>query len=118
MFCDISEDDLILKYQTADSLLLPLLSTTANNSILESLACGTPVISTNVGGVIDYVTPSAGWLLPKGDFSSLAELVQHLIRNRNQCTAKRAAARRSSLQYDWRNIAKQYIDLYAHVIET
>lgn len=114
---EISEQDLIKKYQSADALLLPLTDSTANNSILESLACGTPVITTNVGGVLDYMNSTAGWILPKGDFEALLKLVKYLSKNKNKCISKRIAARQLSLQFDWKNVARQYNDLY-HCVKT
>src|SRR6516225_6677681 len=46
----ISETSLIELYRNADAVLIPVTNATANNSVLESLACGTPVISTSIGG--------------------------------------------------------------------
>jgi glycosyltransferase involved in cell wall biosynthesis len=64
---DISEIELIRLYQDSDALFLPLLDGTANNAILEALACGTPVISTRIGGIPDYVDDASGWLLRPRD---------------------------------------------------
>ena len=113
----ISEEDLIVRYQSADALLLPLTASTANNSILESLACGTPVITTNVGGVKDYLTTSAGWILPQGDFTALVDLIQYLCSNKSLCTLKRAAARQQSLKFDWHGVASQYKQLYSRLLD-
>jgi glycosyltransferase involved in cell wall biosynthesis len=38
----ISEQALIRLYQEADALFLPVIDSTANNSVLEAMACGTP----------------------------------------------------------------------------
>ena len=58
----LSEEALVSLYQNADALFLPVISATANNSALESLACGTPVISTDVEGMqIMSMLPRAGF---------------------------------------------------------
>jgi len=109
----VSEHDLISRYQCADALLLPLTASTANNSLLEALACGTPVITTNVGGVRDYMSSTAGWILPQGDFNAFIELIDNLCVNRNECISKRVGARQQSLRFSWQNIADQYKQLYS-----
>ena len=53
--CKISDTALLELYRGADALFLPVTGGTANNAILEALASGTPVISTRIGGITDYV---------------------------------------------------------------
>jgi glycosyltransferase involved in cell wall biosynthesis len=43
-------------YQRSDALFLPLADATANNAILEAIACGTPVIVSDLRGVREYVS--------------------------------------------------------------
>src|SRR5262249_541847 len=78
----ISEASLIGLYRNADAVLVPVTNATANNSILESLACGTPVISTSIGGIPDYLNDRCGWLFAKGDGSSIITLVQTMCADR------------------------------------
>ena len=94
----ISETQLIGLYRNTDVLFLPLTNATANNSILEALACGTPVISTSVGGVPDYVNDESGWLLPVGDVVGHANLIASLHSNRELARNRRQAARIPSAQ--------------------
>jgi glycosyltransferase involved in cell wall biosynthesis len=74
----ISETELVGLYRSADILFLPVINATANNAILKALACGTPVISTLVGGVPDYVNDESGWLLPVGDVVGHVDLIASL----------------------------------------
>jgi len=108
----ISEAELVGLYRSADVLFLPVTNATANNSILEALACGTPVISTLVGGIPDYVNCESGWLLPVGDVSGHVNLIASLAANREVAWGRRAAARTQALKFDWRLIAEQMIELY------
>lgn len=112
----ISEGELIEIYRNSDALLLPLEDATANNSILEAMACGAPVITTDVGGIRDYVGQDAGWLFPKGDVANIVELIKLLCSDRQVATNKRDAARRQALRFDWAQIQSQLATVYETAI--
>jgi glycosyltransferase involved in cell wall biosynthesis len=109
----ISEAELIGLYRSADVLFLPVTNATANNSILEALACGTPVISTRIGGIPDYVNEDSGWLMPVGDVSAHVNLIASLATDRDLARSRRQAARTQALKFDWRRVAEQTIAVYA-----
>ncbi|HEX4085251.1 MAG TPA: glycosyltransferase family 4 protein [Chthoniobacteraceae bacterium] len=112
----ISEEALLGLYRGADALLLPVVEATANNAVLESLACGTPVISTHVGGIPDYVDESCGWMLPPGDSDAMADLISHLCENHHLAAEKREAARARSLDFSWPVIAEAFHRLYSSLL--
>lgn len=103
----VPEDDLIRLYQQADALLLPVEDATANNAVLEALACGTPVITNRVGGMPDYLDEASGWLLGAGDRKALTELVETLCRDRTLALARREAARAKALGFRWEGVVAQ-----------
>jgi glycosyltransferase involved in cell wall biosynthesis len=109
---EISEAELVCLYRSADVLFLPMINATANNAILEALACGTPVISTLVGGIPDYVNEESGWLLPPGDVYAHVNLIASLAGDRELARNRRDAARAQALKFDWRCIAEQMVALY------
>jgi glycosyltransferase involved in cell wall biosynthesis len=114
-YSGISELELIRLYRDADALLVPLVEATANNTILEASACGTPVISTLVGGIPDYVDGTSGWLFPKGEVSPIVELVKCLCANRGFAESLRKGARTKALGFDWHRVAKLMAVLYSAV---
>jgi glycosyltransferase involved in cell wall biosynthesis len=111
----ICETKLIELYRSADALILPVTAATANNAVLEALACGLPVITTDVGGMPDYVSNQAGWLLPKGGVEPMVELVKQLFADRAIARARREAARAQALKFDWLPVGRRLLAIYSAV---
>jgi glycosyltransferase involved in cell wall biosynthesis len=112
LLSSLSEDELIALYRRADALLLPVVSSTANNAVLESIACGTPVISTAIEGIPDYVDAASGWLFPKGEVDGIVRLVESALADPVVFNAMREGARRKSLEFDWKVVASQTQEVY------
>jgi glycosyltransferase involved in cell wall biosynthesis len=112
---EISEPELIELYRGADALFLPVTGATANNAVLEALACGVPVITTDVGGMRDYVTSQCGWLLPKGSVQPMVELIKQLCARRDIASSRRDAARAQASKFDWQRIAERLSVVYSAV---
>ena len=69
----VPHDKTMFWYNAADVYCLPSLWEGCPNVIIESLACGTPVVSTKVGGIPDLVPDEDyGFLVPEGDSHALA----------------------------------------------
>jgi len=77
-------------------------------SILESLACGTPVITINQGGGIEFVINNLNGYLSDGTPSSIAKLIPKIIKN-NQTLSLNAI--KKSRGYDW-NIKTKELSQY------
>jgi glycosyltransferase involved in cell wall biosynthesis len=66
--------------QQADVMCLPTYGDTNPWALLEAMACGTPVISTPVGGIPDMLDRGrAGVLVPYGDPRTLGEAIRALL---------------------------------------
>jgi glycosyltransferase involved in cell wall biosynthesis len=74
-------------------------------SVLEAMACGLCVISTNVGG-IPYILKDDhdALLVPSGDHAAMAKAVQRLLTEEGLAERLSRNARRKVEQYDWSNI--------------
>ena len=67
--------------RTLDAFVLPSFAEGTSKSIIEAMAHGLPIITTNVGGSPDLVTPDAGILIPPADSAALAAAMERLASN-------------------------------------
>jgi N-acetyl-alpha-D-glucosaminyl L-malate synthase BshA len=82
----------------ADLFLLPSEQESFGLAALEALACGVPVVATNVGGLPEVVRHGeTGWLVPVADPSALAAAVLQLLSEEPRRVAMGRAARADAL---------------------
>jgi glycosyltransferase involved in cell wall biosynthesis len=108
----IPEEQLIQLYREADALLMPVLDATATNAALEALACGTPVISTRIGGMEDYVDDTCGWLFEPGEVTRIVELISDLCNEPEVGSSRRSGARNKALGFSWDAVAQRMRVVY------
>jgi glycosyltransferase involved in cell wall biosynthesis len=98
--------DVVICTTRADNLPLVL---------LESLACGTPMLAFDVGGVVDLVRDGmTGFTAPANDVAGLATHLVTLIENSELRRTMAARCRLIAVQeYAAADIAKRYAELYA-----
>jgi colanic acid/amylovoran biosynthesis glycosyltransferase len=64
----------------ADGLVMPSFAEGLPVAIMESMASGVPVISSDVGGISELVEPGrSGWLVPAGSVAALAAAIEDLL---------------------------------------
>lgn len=84
-------------------------------SVLESLACGVPVIGFNWGGTAETIVSGFnGYLVEPGDYDGLVEAYKMAMEHREVLSAH---ARESAKKYDWRPIIARYAALYQKILE-
>jgi glycosyltransferase involved in cell wall biosynthesis len=66
-------------FRAADVTVLPSLSEGVPNVLLESIACGTPFVASDVGGVAEIADPRADRLTPAGDADALAAAIGEVL---------------------------------------
>jgi teichuronic acid biosynthesis glycosyltransferase TuaC len=72
-------DELADWYRAADLTVLPSRSEGLPNVLRESLACGTPFVATNVGGISEIAVSGSSVLVPAEDRSSLADAIEKAL---------------------------------------
>jgi len=83
------------------------------NVVLESLACGTPVVATRVGAVPDLVTPGEnGIIVPPRDASALGDAMREAL----HASWSREAIRASVQGNTWSEVAEQVLAVFRGVL--
>jgi glycosyltransferase involved in cell wall biosynthesis len=108
----LTDEGLRALYRQSDLLLLTLRDSTANNGLLEGMACGLPVIVTDVGGVRDYAKKNFADFVRPHDGSSIIDIIRGHLADRGKLVDRGAAARAHvESNLSWRKIAGEYIAL-------
>jgi glycosyltransferase involved in cell wall biosynthesis len=111
----ITEDErLSVVYSAADLFLLPSLEDNFPNTALEALACGLPVVGSNVGGIPEIVREAqTGVLFERGNAEALAHAIKSILPEHEQLRRMSANCRDTVLkEYTLEIQAQRYLDLY------
>jgi glycosyltransferase involved in cell wall biosynthesis len=99
----ISAGDIFLNTTTIDN---------APVSVLEAMACGSCIVSTNAGGIPQLVRDGRTALLVKpGDAEGMAAAVARILKDRELAATLSAQAHADSAAFDWSRIVPQWHQL-------
>ena len=115
IFTGIGDTKLRNLYRRSLCLFLPFKDVTACNSILESLACGTPIITNKIGDNIDYLDEKCA-IFAK-DKNSFIDSIKYIIKNKDSEDYKdmRQEARNKALNFDWNLISQKIEKFYKEI---
>lgn len=117
----LSQDRLLsMVYSAADLFVIPSLQDNQPSTVLESLACGTPVVGFAAGGIVEMVRPGqTGALAPVGDVAGLHAAMVELLANDEHRRRLGENCRRIALEEYAQEIqARRYAELYATICAT
>lgn len=104
-------------YRDTDIVLNPTLADNMPNSVLEALASGVPVISTDVGGIPFLVQHErTALLVPVQNPAAMAAAVFSLLENPALVAQLRKAGVESVSQYTWSHVRQRLLAVYAEVL--
>jgi D-inositol-3-phosphate glycosyltransferase len=111
-------DELAAYYNAADIFVSTPWYEPFGITPLEAMACGTPVLGANVGGIKFTVRDAeTGYLVPPNDPVALAERAAHLFRNpKLLAVLGRQAIRRVNDLFTWERVAEAMTAIYEEVL--
>lgn len=115
---NVDEDLLPSLYSAADVMVVPSLQENLSNAIMESLACGTPVIAFAIGGNGDLIDHKLnGYLAEPFISADLAEGISWVLDSAHPEMLAQNAREKVLRCFDSKVVAQQYIELYQSVIK-
>jgi phosphatidylinositol alpha-1,6-mannosyltransferase len=105
-------------YRTANVFALSSDFDNSPNVVLEAMACGLPVVSTDVGGLRDYIEPGPnGLLVPKGSRAELTAALQAMLDDPRRAAEIGRHNRAVALaKFSWPASASRMLAVYERVI--
>jgi D-inositol-3-phosphate glycosyltransferase len=112
-----SQDTLPYYYSAAEAVVMPSYYESFGMVALEAMACGTPVVASQVGGLAFLVQDGVnGFTVPFGDPQALADRLAVLLSDpdlRQQISEQAAAI---AQQYGWEMIAARLLEVYRDLL--
>ena len=114
-----SKEKTIALIRGSKLLIQPSLAEGISATLLEAMACKTPVIVTNVGGNVELFENNINGILiePKNSEVLLKKIIS-LVNDQTKLELISKSAFQKVQEYDWSNIGKKYLNLYEKLLQT
>ncbi len=111
------QDTLPYYYSAAEVLVMPSHYESFGMVALEAMACGTPVIASDVGGLGFLVQDGeTGYTVPDGEPDKLCEKFSLLLGDHELRQKMGQRAEEVAQSYDWEKIATKIVDVYEGLV--
>ncbi|GIK65902.1 MAG: glycosyl transferase family 1 [Chloroflexota bacterium] len=112
------QDALPYYYNAAEVLIMPSDYESFGMVALEAMACGTPVIASQVGGLAFLVRDGeTGYLVPVREPAVLAEAIRKIVTHPERRAKMSEAATEVAEQYSWGRIVDQLLVVFSELLE-
>jgi glycosyltransferase involved in cell wall biosynthesis len=113
------DEDLAALYSAADVFVAPSLQDNLPNTVMEALACGTPCVAFDIGGMPDMIEHRKnGFLATPHDDESLASGIAWVLEDLPRWQQLSQQARATAMErYDQIAVAEQHKQLYSDILE-
>jgi glycosyltransferase involved in cell wall biosynthesis len=111
----IGDDEVLAQaYSAADVLAVPTVADALTQTAIESIACGTPCVAFDRGGVTDVVTEETGYQARFGDVDDLARGLTSVLEDSQRFAERCRAIAEEEFTVDLQ--VRRYVELYEQVL--
>ena len=108
---------LVTLYSAVDVMIVPSLQENLSNAIMESLSCGTPIVSFDIGGNSDMIEHKLnGYLAKPFESKDLAHGIEWVLNNPNYDELCVNAREKVLKEFDSVVVARKYVELYEEML--
>jgi phosphatidylinositol alpha-mannosyltransferase len=103
-------------YRTADIYCAPISTASFGMTLLEAMACGTPIVATENDGYRDLLGPDEGVLVPHGDPQRFANAILLLLADAGLRERMGQAGLAKAARYAWPTITAEVVSFYEEIL--
>ena len=111
---NVAHDQLIAIYRNNDVFVLPSLNEGMSNTVLEAMACGLPLILTDVGGSFELVNGN-GFIVPTRNSEAIKAKITEFLKDRNLINTMGITSRQLAENMSWSKVAQDYFETFKRV---
>ncbi|OGV35325.1 MAG: hypothetical protein A2020_06285 [Lentisphaerae bacterium GWF2_45_14] len=119
-FFSLPSQGLVDLYCAANIFVLPTLIETFGMVLVEAMAAGLPIVTTEAPGVTDVISNGVNGLkVPVGDTEAMAEAIANIFNDRElRSTLSSTALKEAENKYDWKSVTARYLEFYEDVLSS
>ena len=111
------ESKIVALYNAVDMFITSSLEENLPNTIMESMACGTPCVGFEIGGIPEMIDHKInGYVASYKDASDLANGIRWVLEHEDQQALSDACVKKVQENYTEEVVAKQYMALYKRLL--
>jgi len=104
-------------YSAADLFVAPSIQENLSNMVMEAMACGTPSVAFDIGGMPDLIEHKYnGYLARPYEVDDLADGIAWGLSDGERLSAMSQRCREKVSEYAIQSVSQRYLDLYRNVI--
>lgn len=104
-------------YRAADVYVTPSLEENLPNTIMEAMACGTPCVGFDIGGIPEMIDAANGYVAQYKDAADMAHGIANVLDDDNYPSKSKAAREKVITEYGEKAVASRYISLYRSLLD-
>ena len=106
----LEKQQLIHFYQESSIFCMSSYNEGMSNAMLEAIACGLPIVTTNIGGAVELVKGN-GIIVPCGDSNAIQEALETLLENPERIALCQKQSLQIASEFSWEIVTSGFIDL-------
>jgi glycosyltransferase involved in cell wall biosynthesis len=111
---NIRHDKMASVYKDYDIFVLPSLNEGMSNAVLEAMACGLPLILTDVGGSFELINGN-GFIIPTKDSKAIRKKIEEFLEHKTLIKKMGTRSRELAENMSWSKVAQEFFKIFEKI---